>query len=93
MQSIEPNWNGMPTIVEYKIESGCKFENTLTAGWATIIIDSDFINEMNLIADELKDDENLKFITRYQVIFHQLKTMINQEKKHMQVIMLLMKMV
>ena len=62
MQSIEPNWNGMPTIVEDKIESGCNFENTLTAGWATIIIDSDFINEMNLIADELKDDENLALL-------------------------------
>lgn len=59
MQNIERNWNGMPTIVEDKIEDGCTVENALIAGWSTIIIDSDFINEMNLIANELKDEKNL----------------------------------
>lgn len=58
MQSIERFWNGMPTIVNNKIEDGCIFKNTLV-GIGTIIIDVDFINEMKLIADEVKDDKSL----------------------------------
>ena len=59
MQIIERFWNGMPTIVENKIEEGCLFENTLISGFATIIIDEDFINEMYNISDDIKDDNNL----------------------------------
>ena len=59
MQSIERNWNGMPTIIEEKIQDGCRFENTLMSGWGTLVIDNDFINDMNLIANELKDEKNL----------------------------------
>ena len=58
MQHIERNWNGIPTIFESAIEKDCIFENTLV-GFGSLIIDDDFINEMNLIANELSTDRNL----------------------------------
>ena len=58
MRTIERFWNGMPTIVDYKLEDGCGIENTLV-GIGTIIIDKDFIDEMENIAFELKDDKKL----------------------------------
>jgi len=58
MRTIERLWNGFPRIVEDKIEAGCMIENTL-ACIGTIIVDEEFINEMYLIADEVKDDKSL----------------------------------
>ena len=58
MKTIERYWNGMPTIVDYELEDGCMIENTL-AHIGTIIIDKDFIDEMERIALELKDDKKL----------------------------------
>ena len=58
MQNIERNWNGAPKIIDNKIESGTMVENTLV-GFGTIIIDNDFINEMILIANDVKNDKNL----------------------------------
>lgn len=58
MQSIGRSLDGMPTIFETKIEDGCMFENT-AGGIGTLIIDRDFINEMKIIANEVKDDKSL----------------------------------
>ena len=56
--NIERNWNGSPTIVDNEIEEGCLFENTLV-GFGTIIIDKDFIDEMNKIAEKNKAGNKL----------------------------------
>lgn len=58
MKSIERNWNEMPTIVDMKFEDGQIIENTL-AGIGSIIVDHDFINEMALIVNKVKDEKNL----------------------------------
>jgi hypothetical protein len=56
--NIERKWDGSPTIVKDKIEDGCIFENTLV-GFGTIIIDKDFIDEMNQIDEKVKSDKKL----------------------------------
>ena len=57
MQTIGRNWNGMPTIVNNKLENGVLFENTL-AGFGTIILDKDFIDEMILIANDVQKSDS-----------------------------------
>lgn len=45
------NWDGSPTIEDGIIEENCLFDNALIEGWGTIIIDKEFIDSMNEIAD------------------------------------------
>lgn len=45
-------------IVGDAIKEGCLLENTLS-GLGTIIIDKDFLNEMDIITNELKDEKDL----------------------------------
>ena len=58
MQKIGRSWEGTPTIVEYKIEDGCIMENTLV-GFGTIIVDKDFLDEMEKIAEELSGESDI----------------------------------
>ncbi len=51
VKHITRNWDGTPTIVDSIIDNNCKFENAMIEGWGTIIIDKDFIDSMNEIAD------------------------------------------
>ena len=58
INKIEKNWNNVPTIVDQTINDNCLFENTIV-GFGILIIDTDFINDMHMIAEKLKDNKNL----------------------------------
>ena len=53
-QSICRTWDKTPVLFNDDIEENCEFENTPIEGWATIIIDKDFIDEINSITDHLE---------------------------------------
>ena len=61
MQSIERNFNN-PVFFDETIEEGCFFENTFV-GIGTLIIDKEFISEMEGLADTLKDNKDLVVLT------------------------------
>ena len=58
INKIEKSWNNAPTIVDQTINDNCLFENTIV-GFGILIIDTDFINDMHMIAEKLKDNKNL----------------------------------
>ncbi len=58
MSRITRNWNGMPSIISNKIEEGTFFENSLV-GFGTLIIDKEFLTDMDSIANQYKDDKEL----------------------------------
>ena len=62
MKNIERNWNDNPTIVDEDIELDCLLENDL-AGLGTLIIDKDFIDDMETIADNLSNTKDLLSLT------------------------------
>ncbi len=51
-----------PTIVTGDIKENCLLENTMIGGYGTAIIDKDFIQDMNKIAEEI-DTKNNNFAT------------------------------
>lgn len=51
-----------PTIVTDDIKENCLLENTMVSGYGTAIIDKDFIQDMNKIAEEI-DTSNNNFVT------------------------------
>ncbi len=58
INKIEKSLNNIPTIVNQTIGENCIFENTIV-GFGTIIIDKEFINDMNMFSEKLKDNKNL----------------------------------
>lgn len=58
INKIEKSWNNIPTIINQTIGENCLFENTIV-GFGTIIIDKEFINDMNMFSEKLKDNKNL----------------------------------
>lgn len=51
-----------PTIVTDDIKENCLLENTMVSGYGTAIIDKDFIQDMNKIAEEI-DTKNNNFVS------------------------------
>ena len=59
MQNIIRNWDGSPTIFDGDIEEGCNFDNTLIEGYATVILDKDYLDEINTIVDNYDVSKDL----------------------------------
>jgi hypothetical protein len=58
-QQISRNWDGSPTIFNNDIEEDCLFDNTLIEGYGTIILDKEFIKEINDITDKYDVSKDL----------------------------------
>ena len=56
---IERSWDGSPTFFNSKLNDGDMFHNT-NIGFGDIIIDKDFIDEMESIANDIKDNNGNK---------------------------------
>ena len=52
---IERSWDGSPTFFNSKLNDGDIFHNT-NVGFGDIVIDKDFIDEMESIANDIKDN-------------------------------------
>ena len=59
VQMIRRNWDNTPTIFSDEINENCNFENTLIEGWGTIILDKDYLDEINELTDKYEVSKNL----------------------------------
>lgn len=65
VSSIERHFDGTPTIVDSTIEEGCIFENSLMAGYGTIIIDKEFVSDILEIIKETELPKNFIELLTY----------------------------
>ena len=50
--SIIRSFDGTPTVINGIIAENCEFENTALSGWATVVLDSEFLNCPDLVPSE-----------------------------------------
>ena len=59
--SIIRSFDETPTIINGIIAENCEFENTALAGWATVILDSEFLNCTDLVPSEEERKKGLLY--------------------------------
>jgi hypothetical protein len=70
MKSIERKFDGSPTIFNGILEDGDKLFNTIV-GFGTIIIDNEFLNDMETICEKLGKTDNLIYtLTNINIAVH-----------------------